>query len=326
MRPLTNRWSLILAAGSGTRLDSLTRIGGTIPVPKQYWSLTGGPSLLEKTLERANSITELQRTTVVVASEHHAFWKSPLRHLNQENVVVQPRNCGTAIGILLGLAAILAQDSEANVVILPSDHFVAQESTLRRSILKALSSAQGDTRSITFLGIKPENADPELGYIVRGEPDPNGGFRVAEFVEKPSAEDARRLVARAALWNSFILVGKAIAFVDLIRRRYPREVDILLDASRIGFKDRRSVALERLYAGMPSIDFSRDVVQHSDGALRVMPVAACGWSDLGTPQRVAECLSRLGARASAHGPAQLSLAAAHERVSAALPSAIGQFA
>ena len=325
MRSQANRWSLVLAAGSGTRLESLTKVGGTMPIPKQYWSLNGGPSLLEETLKRAHSVTSPERTAVVVAAEHRGFWQRPLRHLADANIVVQPRNRGTAIGILLGLAAIVYGDPDAIVVVLPSDHFVAGERILRRAILQATVLADTESGALTFLGVEPESADSELGYIVRGEPSPSGGFHIAEFVEKPISDDARRLVARGALWNSFIVVGRAADFIDLIRRRFPAEVAALLAAATIDDTARRSIALERLYAEMRCIDFSHDVVRHADAGLRVMPVA-CGWSDLGTPQRVAECLGRLSPSQTIHDASRLSLAAAHARLAESLAAGIGQWA
>ncbi|HSG64973.1 MAG TPA: sugar phosphate nucleotidyltransferase [Gammaproteobacteria bacterium] len=314
MNSADHRWSLVLAAGAGTRLNSLTTVRDSVAVPKQFWSLAGGASLLEETLERASAVTGADRVVVVVAAEHRAYWQGVLRGLPTENVIVQPRNCGTAIGILLGMTAILARDVHARVVMLPSDHFVEQESALRRSILRVLASPPRG-REITFLGIRPDDVDPELGYIVRGAPDAGGGFRIARFIEKPDRETAQDLIARSALWNSFILIATARAFVDLIGQRHAA----LAEAFRCAFgtavdSPEASAVLERLYAGLPSLDFSRDVVEGADAPLRVVAVPACGWSDLGTPRRVAACLDRIGARRYAVDAAQLSLAAAQSRL------------
>jgi hypothetical protein len=62
--------------------------------------------------------------------------------------------------------------------------------------------------------------------------------------------------------------------------------------------------LAALYDRLPTVDFSRDVM--GDGSalpLRVLPVPECGWSDLGTPERVAETLA--GMPADQRAPAQL---------------------
>jgi hypothetical protein len=41
------------------------------------------------------------------------------------------------------------------------------------------------------------------------------------------------------------------------------------------------------------VDFSRAIVQGAEAQLRVITAPACGWRDLGTPQRVADTLKRL---------------------------------
>lgn len=314
MGGVSNRWALILAAGAGSRLSSLTSIGDGMAVPKQFCSLAGGASLLEETIERAASVAGLAHTIVVVAAEQRAYWEKTLHRLPRHNVVVQPRNRGTANGILLGVAAVIERDPEAVIVALPSDHFVEQEPVLRRAILRAFGTIMPAAQGITFLGIRPDRADPELGYIVRGLPAAGGGYSVAEFVEKPCYEAAAELLQRAALWNSFILVGRARAFADLIAVRYPNETAALLDVMRGGPDQRRADALERLYERLPDIDFSKHVVERSDAPLAVVPVSACGWSDLGTPRRVAECLDRLGARRMRAQSAHLSLSEAHSRM------------
>ena len=50
------------------------------------------------------------------------------------------------------------------------------------------------------------------------------------------------------------------------------------------------LATSDLYGQLPELDFSRHVLEGAEQSLRVLPVPACGWSDLGTPKRVAEAL------------------------------------
>ena len=52
-------------------------------------------------------------------------------------------------------------------------------------------------------------------------------------------------------------------------------------------------ALDDMYARLPTLDFSRDLLEAEPNAFRVMRAPSCGWSDLGTPNRVAETLRRL---------------------------------
>jgi len=56
--------------------------------------------------------------------------------------------------------------------------------------------------------------------------------------------------------------------------------------------DLREPALHRLYSELPDIDFCRHVLAGTEEQLRVLSVPQCGWSDLGTPERVGEALAR----------------------------------
>src|SRR5690554_2699609 len=73
-----HNWALVLAAGEGNRLRSLTTMGG-IAVPKQFCSLNGGVSLLHAAIERARVVAPPERICVVVA-DHHRHWWQDLSH------------------------------------------------------------------------------------------------------------------------------------------------------------------------------------------------------------------------------------------------------
>jgi mannose-1-phosphate guanylyltransferase len=296
MHKSSSRWALILAAGSGTRLSGLTADGTGVSVPKQFCSLVGGASLLEETVARAAAIASPERTAIVVAAEHRRFWQGALAHVADHNVLVQPRNRGTANGILLGISAILERDAGAIVAILASDHYVEREDVMEQALERAVAAVEASPeQSITFLGISPDNADPELGYIVPGARRRDGSRRIARFVEKPARAIAARMVkSERALWNSFILVARASALAELIERRFPIEVAAFRSVFRqTALTERLPRELARLYERLPEIDFSRGVVEGADVPLSVLAVPHCGWSDLGTPQRVADTLSRL---------------------------------
>lgn len=281
-----HRWAIVLAGGEGSRLSGLTRDLHGVPVPKQFCSLNGASTLLHDALARASAVAPPERTVVIVAAHQARYWQSQLSSLPAANIVVQPRNRGTAIGVLLPTLHILARDPEARIVCLPSDHFVADESILAQAIDAALSDLEHSPGKITFLGIEPEEADPGLGYIAPSVPAAGTSAPIARFIEKPEVAVARRLIEQGALWNSFIFAARGSAVVRLVQSRYPRAVgDIAL---ALGQSD----VLARVYDELPPIDFSRDIVEGAEPELRVRAVPACGWSDLGTPQRLGECIDR----------------------------------
>jgi len=313
-----NVWALILAAGEGSRLRGLTTTPGGLSVPKQFCSLQGGASLLEETFGRAESVAQRRHIVTVVASQHRRWWEAPLRSAEPENVIVQPDNKGTAPGLLLPLLHIVRRDPNATVVVLPSDHFVRREDVLARGLQQAARLARIDHQHVFLLGLVPDEIDPELGYIVPHDRAATAAATVQQFVEKPSVDVARVLVRDGALWNVFILAASARALVDLYTARHPSLVaDMSRAVEQDGNNSLEANAARTLYPQLPTLDFSRDVVQCQESRLRVLTVPACGWSDLGTPQRVADTLNRIGKKSN---PAQdlshsayLSLAAQHSR-------------
>ena len=95
----TNTWALVLAAGEGSRLRSLTTMRSGVAVPKQFCSLQGGPSLLQEALQRAEAVAPRARICTIVAEQHRRWWEGPLWSLPAQNVIVQPDNRGTALEI-----------------------------------------------------------------------------------------------------------------------------------------------------------------------------------------------------------------------------------
>lgn len=320
MKTLQRTWAIVLAAGDGTRLASLTTDEHGNSVPKQFCSLNGGSSLLADALQRARHVAPRERVCVIVAERHRRYWQPALWTTPASNVIVQPRNCGTANGILLATLRILERDPLARIVFLPADHYVRNEAALAGSLREVATLLTRNPDELLLLGIEPEEADPELGYIVpvKSAASNDGTRAVERFVEKPRASLARELLRAGALWNSFIFAACAPALLGMLRRLQPEIVENMETAiardARLGA---RSIALEEVYAELPAVDFSRAVIQGAEQQLRVITVPACGWSDLGTPQRVAEALKRFEPARRRNPavavPAFINLAAQHAR-------------
>jgi len=331
MSSASRTWAVVLAAGEGTRLASLTRDATGKSVPKQFCSLNGGSALVHDALRRARRIAPPQQVCAIVAQQHSRYWRKALQALPAGNIIVQPQNRGTANGVLLCVLTILERDPLARIVFLPADHFVLDESALARALCDLTVHLNHSSDGLTLIGIGPDEADPELGYIVPGRMLSDGSHTVIRFVEKPPLPAARQLLRGGALWNSFIFAATGSALLGLLRRHMPMSVEEMATALA---RDARSggAALSELYERLPSVDFSSTVVQGAESSLRVVVAPACGWSDLGTPQRVADTLRRLEEErleSTTHHPAAgsvgpvrafINLAAQHARQQSALCS------
>lgn len=288
-------WAIVLAAGNGTRLSSLTRDTAGTAIPKQFCSLDGAVSLIEQTLARAATVVAHQRVTAIVASSHRRYWQPAVKDLPPDNIVIQPHNRGTAIGILLPALRIAARDPDARILILPSDHYVADEGVLEDAMRCALEDIREDPAGVALLGIEADEPDPELGYIVPHSGGHRRLRRVHRFVEKPLADEACHLVNERALWNSFIIVCRAESLIELLLQCCPGVVRALR-----AIKSHDDAALLRLYRDLPAIDFSRQIATGQEHRLAVMAVPRCGWNDLGTPHRLAQTLARQPRRSASN--------------------------
>ena len=288
-------WAVVLAAGDGTRLATLTTDASGNSVPKQFCSLNGGSALIQETLLRARYVAAPEQVCAIVAQQHAPHWRTLRASLPQRNLIVQPQNRGTANGVLLSVLSILQRDPLARIVFLPADHFVLDENALARALRDLVSGLNHNPESLTLIGIEPEEADPELGYILPGASLHDGSRRVAGFVEKPAPRTAQELLRARALWNSFIFGAQGAMLLGLLRRHLGASVEDMATALARDAQTSGDSAVVRHYEELPNADFSRDVAQRATHLLRVIRAPACGWSDLGTPRRVAQALSRLDA-------------------------------
>jgi mannose-1-phosphate guanylyltransferase len=277
----TQPWAIVLAGGDGTRLRSVTRL-----VPKQFANFSGPRSLLQNTLDRIAGLIPPERTMVVVGARHGAIAREQLAGYPRIHLLEQPRNLGTAPGILFPLAHVRARAPEASVAIFPSDHHVCDPNPLLAAVRTALevSRARG---AIALIGAEALSAETEYGWIVPSIASPSVGDSclVRQFVEKPDLGVACGLQSQGALWNTFTMAAQVTTFWEATRRQLPRMVGRFDRYARSIWRPYEPIARAALYDSLEHADFSRDVVEHTPGLI-VVPVRGCGWSDLGSPRRL----------------------------------------
>jgi mannose-1-phosphate guanylyltransferase len=277
-------WVIVLAGGSGERLRSVTTTATGESIPKQFCRLGGRTSMLGMTLARARRITAADRILVLVREDHRHWWPDELTGVHPEHVLVQSRNRGTGLALLRALLHLHERDPHATVVVLPSDHVVDDEPLMASSVLTAVEETRVHTGQVVLIGAPGTAADVSLGWIV---PERGGAGRtrqVAGFVEKPSSEEAAACVRRGALRNTLILAGnvRALLRVYALEMLEPLSTgdmpDDVLHTTISG--------LAAIYAQVPGMDLSRDILQQSAQWLRVLPLPECGWTDIGTLERL----------------------------------------
>jgi mannose-1-phosphate guanylyltransferase len=315
MKPHDHTWVLVLAAGEGKRVRSLTVDRRGQLAPKQYSSVDGHRTLLESTLERARRVAASERIVPIVAAQHRRWWESELTGIPARNIIVQPENRGTAAGILLPLLWVSQHDRQATVVVLPSDHFVESEQTLVDSLVEAISAVTESEVPVMLLGIKPDGPEREYGWILPCGRCEHRPCHVASFREKPDVSTSECLLRQGALLNSFIMVAKIRCLLTVFQETLPqlwRPFQPVIGSMSDG--SWRGDVLAELYGSIPCLDFSKDLLETATDRLWVYPVPPCGWTDLGTPERLTQLLAHHG---SCSPECQAEIAPTHLRAGAA---------
>lgn len=280
-------WSVVLAAGSGLRLASLT--GGT---PKQFWRPDGRESLVEQTLTRLAPLCPVDRTVAVVADSQRRYvrdWPAA------PHVVFQSDDRGTAAGVLLGLVPVLSADPDAVVLVTPSDHGVRHPKAFQRGICEAVAHVQGHDGVVLF-GVEPTAAQADYGWITLDPArEATRVQAVAGFVEKPPPLKARRLWSSGAVWNTMVIVARARTLFRLCGEHLPDLTAVFADCLTLPQEARASFLADR-YRQLPAHDLCRDVLTPARGLSAYLWPASMGWSDLGTPERLEQWLGDVPAR------------------------------
>jgi mannose-1-phosphate guanylyltransferase len=296
MKKETNQaWAILLAGGEGTRLSALTRKITGDTTPKQFCRLIGNESLFEQTHKRVSLLIEQDRIISALTRSHERFYKSVLEETMTRNLVVQPRNRGTAPAILYSLLRLTELDPCSRVALFPCDHFVDDDSEFMRHVKVAFDAIDRRPELTILLGIAAERPETSYGWIEPGQAISDGVCSIRRFWEKPQKELASELHRRGCLWNSFVMVARASTLLGLFAVATPKlysSFKKVRGAFGTKFEQR---AIEQLYEQLPASSFSDDILMHG-GNLGVLRVSGVLWNDLGEPVRLIETLARLGVR------------------------------
>jgi mannose-1-phosphate guanylyltransferase len=312
-------WGVVLAGGQGSRLSPLTQLICGDDRPKQFCPLFRGQTLLEQTRARLECQISPDRTLIVLNQEHEPFYRTSLNGLGLFRRVEQPANIGTAPAIVYSLLRIFNRDSKAVVVFSPADHHYTFDQPYLDAIRSGLDIARDRANSIVLLGAEAEFPNTEYGWI---EPSTanitghKGCYEVQRFWEKPRLTLAQELHRKGCLWNTFVLVGRAVAFLRAVRSAVPKLLEMFEKAMVPNNPRAEAENMRNLYGTTAVSDFSKDVLSRVARNLLVLQLDNSGWSDLGTPERVLQRMSQMGLSTNGWEP-QAPLAKAVESALAA---------
>jgi mannose-1-phosphate guanylyltransferase len=293
-------WAVILAGGEGMRLRPLVRQVFGADRPKQYVRLLGPRTLLRQTLDRVSLAIPEERTLVVTVRRHAGYIAEEFPGATRPQILAQPLDRGTAAGVLYPAHWIAWRNPEATVAIFPSDHFLLGDTVFMAHVAEVTAWVEKHPEWLVLLGAQPTSPEVEYGWI---EPDgalgelSTGAVRaVRQFWEKPSVARARACLGAGHLWNTSVLVGKVATLAQIGWQALPELSDRLAHIEPFVGTDDEADAVRQAYELMPRANFSKHVLEACPDALAVSQLPRIVWSDLGSPHRVMEALTRMRIR------------------------------
>tara|TARA_R110002020_G_scaffold266184_7_gene481069 strand:+ start:3820 stop:5310 length:1491 start_codon:yes stop_codon:yes gene_type:complete len=298
---MTELVPVLLSGGSGTRLWPLSRETH----PKQFQPLVGEKSLLQATWERLEGLDGLAAPIVVANEDHRFMVAEQLRRVGAapSAIVLEPVGRNTAPAIAVAALQARAGGADPLLLVLPSDHVIADEAGFRAAVLSACEAA-GQGALVTF-GIVPTGPETGYGYIKAAMPPvgaPSGanpltlpsskkGFApegaptvmpVEAFVEKPDKTTAETYIASGDyFWNSGMFLFRASAYLAELEKHAPAMVAAARESLEKAQRDVDFLRLDRAaFEACPADSIDYAVMEKTDKAA-VLPINL-GWNDVGS--------------------------------------------
>jgi mannose-1-phosphate guanylyltransferase/mannose-6-phosphate isomerase len=247
-------------------------------------ALVSERSMLQETMSRTIGIPGFELPLIVSSAAQGALVQQQLVAAGHGTsaILLEPEGRNTAPAIAIAAAWIAARDPHALMLVMPSDHVIADLARFHAVVASALPAAR-DGRLVTF-GIQPHYPETGYGYISKGEPlDADGVVHaVAEFVEKPPRAQAEAYLAGGRhYWNGGIFLFNAGVLLEELERHVP-DVQAAATAAMAGARYEAGFILpdRDAFCASPNVSIDIAVMEKTDRAA-VVPVDM-GWSDVGS--------------------------------------------
>lgn len=275
----------VLCGGTGTRLWPLSRKS----FPKQFSSILGEGSLFQSCAQRLKD-AGLDAPLVLTNSDFRFIVTEQLMlvGIDPGAVLIEPSPRNTSPAVLAAALFAMQDDSEANVLVVPSDHVIADSKAFGAAVEAGRAAAESG-RIVTF-GITPGYPETGYGYLELATPPDGSGTPVdlIRFVEKPDLETAQIMMERGTfLWNAGIFLFSAKVLVNAYEKHAPDTLKNVQEAiaqaeTDLGFLRLAADPWER--CDDVSVDYA---VMEKISNLSVVPYTS-HWSDLGSWKAVLE--------------------------------------
>lgn len=269
-----------MAGGVGSRFWPMS----TTERPKQFIDVLGvGRSLLQLTFDRFKDICASDNVWVVTNKKYVDIVKEQLPEIPVGNILCEPCRRNTAPCIAYVSWRIKSVDTDANIVVSPSDHIVTDVKEFERVINSCLSFTSSSDAIVT-LGMKPTRPETGYGYIQADMSSCSDGgkeiFRVRSFREKPDLDTAKEYIKDNSFhWNAGIFMWNINTVIKAFEEFCP-SISAIFDGIDVYGTDKEQEEIDRKFPLCENISVDYAIMEKAKDIF-VCP-ADFGWSDLGT--------------------------------------------
>lgn len=273
-------YAVIMAGGKGSRFWPRSRE----KKPKHLLDIAGEKTIIQETVHRIKPLVSPDNILVVTGKKHAMALMKQIPEIPSQNIIIEPEGRNTAACIGLAALHIHKVDPDDVMIVLPSDHLIADSATFM-DVLKAAGQAASEDEILVTIGIKPSSVQTGFGYIEQGSLLKHMGheeiFRVKSIREKPDYQQAQEFIARGNFyWNSGIFIWKTSTILKAISRWLPELYAGLAKIKEALGSPDESKIVPRVYRTLKSISIDYGIMEKADNIF--MLHGDFGWSDVGS--------------------------------------------
>ena len=273
----TNNYCVIMSGGVGSRFWPLSKE----KKPKQFLDFLGtGRSLLQSTFDRFRRIVPTENIYVVTNDTYAEITKTQLPELQDYQILCEPMRRNTAPAIAFATYRIKAINSQANIVVAPSDHLVLKEEQFITDITKGLDFVEKNPILLT-LGIQPGRPETGYGYIQLPKKELTGIHKVKTFTEKPNLELATKFVDSGEfVWNSGIFLWNVNTIVSAFHTHLPDIANKFNEGENLFNTPDEKQFIDEIFPFCSNISIDYGILEKAGNVY--VNISNFGWCDLGT--------------------------------------------
>jgi mannose-1-phosphate guanylyltransferase len=277
----SKNYCVIMAGGVGSRFWPMSRT----TFPKQFHDILGvGRTLLQMTYDRFLPVCPRENILVVTNERYRDLVQQQLPDLTPQQILCEPFMRNTAPCIAYASFWIAERETDAQIIVAPSDHLILNNDEFRQVIDVSLAQAKTSGNLVT-LGIKPTRPDTGYGYIQWTDEKSNNPDsrikRVKTFTEKPDIELARDFLESGDFyWNSGIFIWSLPSILHSFSTYLPDMFKAFSEGAGVYGTAGEQDFITRTYGISENISIDYGIMEKARNVNVVL--GDFGWSDLGT--------------------------------------------